>query len=81
MIEKFIKENLERDVKSFVTNDELYSRYLLFCKANEIAPITKIKLTNQLKVRGQGIKNVKSIKGVKYTVRHGLRLKSCPYSS
>lgn len=80
MIEKFIEENLERDVKSFVTNDELYSRYLLFCKVNKISPITKTKLTNQLKVRGQGIRNVKSIKGVNYTVRHGLRLKQCPYS-
>ena len=79
MIEKFVEENLERDIKNHETLQELYSRYLLFCKHYEIEFLTIIKFSNLLRNNRIGVKHKKTINGKEVTGRQGIRLLPCKY--
>lgn len=41
-MKKFIEENTVRDVKSFELTDDLYKRYLLYCKTYNLEPIGRV---------------------------------------
>ena len=79
MIEKFIEENLEKDIKSFETIDDLYERYKKFCKYYEIEIITKQKFGIRLKNHNVGVKH-KRMKNYHIDFgRWGVKLLPCKY--
>lgn len=79
MIEKFIQENLERDVTSFLDETDLYARYLRFCDFHKLEPLTKTKLGNQLNLFNAGIRHKKMKNYVMQFGRQGVKLLPCKY--
>lgn len=79
MIEKFAEENLERDVKSFIQESDLYSRYLKFCEVNKLKPLTKTQLGNRLNDLNKGIRHRRTRNWVKEVGRQGVKLLPCKY--
>ncbi|MFJ5713145.1 primase-like DNA-binding domain-containing protein [Neobacillus sp. NPDC093127] len=47
-LEKFIQENIERDIKSFEMSDDLYKRYLIFCQTYNLKPLGKKGFASRL---------------------------------
>ncbi|PGZ46443.1 hypothetical protein COE56_24885 [Bacillus anthracis] len=49
-MEKFIEENIERNIKSYELTDDLYKRYLKYCKVYSLKPLSRrgfaFKLSN-----------------------------------
>ncbi|PKR82586.1 hypothetical protein [Heyndrickxia camelliae] len=80
MIEKFIAENIQRDITSYETVDDLYQRYLLFCRFYEIKSLTKTKFHNQIKYFAVGATDKRRRKGRESKVcRWGVKLLPCKY--
>jgi hypothetical protein len=79
MIEKFIEENLEKDIKNFETNDALYERYKKFCEFYRVENITKPKLTIQLRKYNVGVKHRRTKNYVIEDGRWGVKLLPCKY--
>lgn len=75
MVERFVSEKLERDVKSFLTTDEMYSAYSAFCGENDQEPLTKIKFNNRLKHQGICIKHKKMVNRIILSGWQGARFK------
>ncbi|WP_412733866.1 primase-like DNA-binding domain-containing protein [Heyndrickxia sporothermodurans] len=78
-MKKFIQENLERDIKSFEKNDDLYKRYLKYCKFYNLEPITKRSFTYQLKKHNIGIYHKRMKNYVIEYGRWGVKLLPCKY--
>ena len=79
MIEKFIEENIERDVKSFEKKDDLYERYLSFCEFHQMAPLTKIKFGNRLRDANVGVRHHRMRNRQMEYGWQGVRLLPCKY--
>lgn len=79
MFEKFIEENLERDVKCFLHESDLYARYLAFCEFHDLKPLTKTQLGNQLNNFNAGIRHKRTRNWVKEVGRQGVKLLPCKY--
>ncbi|WP_418055411.1 primase-like DNA-binding domain-containing protein [Priestia megaterium] len=80
MIDKFIKENIERNINNFEIVDDLYNRYLLFCEVNQVKPLTRGKFHNQIKYLGIGATDTRRRKGRENKVcRWGVKLLPCKY--
>lgn len=79
MINKFIEENFQRNVKSFEKDSEIYARYLAFCKYHNVKPITKTMLSIQLKNLNAGVRHRRTRNWVKETGRQGVKLLPCKY--
>ncbi|CAG9620853.1 hypothetical protein BACCIP111883_01624 [Sutcliffiella rhizosphaerae] len=80
MIEKYIEENIKRDIKSYETVDCLYKRYLLFCKFYNSLPLTKTKFHNQMKYFCISVTDTRKRKGRENKVsRWGVKLLPCKY--
>lgn len=75
MIEKFIEENFERDVKSFVSARQIHNSYLKFAVENNLEEISQSALTKRLNTKMIGAARNKTIDGELLPVRYGLRLK------
>ncbi|MFP7447171.1 hypothetical protein SFC50_26100 [Bacillus infantis] len=79
-MEKFIEENIERDINSFELTDDLYKRYLTFCGFYKMTPLTRLKFGNQLKKFNVGIYDKRKRKGREgKSGRWGVKLLSCKY--
>lgn len=76
MFERFIEENIERDIKSFETTDSLYKRYLEFCKYYNYKIITRRSFGHQIGKLRLGARYSHENK----VARWGVKLKPCPYS-
>ena len=75
MLEKFINENIERNINSFEMTDDLYKRYSEFCKHHNYQIVNR---------RSFGIKIVSARVGGFYRknkrpARWGVKLKPCKY--
>lgn len=79
MLDKFIEENIEKDINNFVSLSDLRKRYLLFCKFHEIKPVTKIKFSHDLGKHQVGMKGNKMINYNQMRGRHNIRLLPCKY--
>ncbi|MEK5176906.1 hypothetical protein HYI36_12855 [Bacillus sp. Gen3] len=80
MIEKFIVENIERDITRYETVENLYKRYLLFCDFYKFEPLTKTKFHNQIKYFAVGATDKRRRKGRENKVcRWGVKLLPCKY--
>lgn len=79
MFEKFIEENLVKDIKGFEKNDDLYKRYLMHCKLYHLESCTKRKFTNQLKKMNIGIQHKRMKNYAIEYGRWGVRLLPCKY--
>ena len=75
IVEEFVSEHIERDVKSFATNDEIYSVYKNFCKHKNYKNLTKTALMNRLKYLNIGVSHRKTKNYVRYDGRQGVKLK------
>lgn len=78
-MEKFIEENLVKDIKNFEKNEDLYERYLKYCKFYSLKPLTKIKFNNQLKKFNMGVKHQRMKNYVIEYGRWGVKLLPCKY--
>ncbi len=79
MFRKFIEENIEKDINSFVSFSDLRKRYLLFCKDHQIKPVSKIKFSHDLGKYDIGIRGKKTINYNQISGRHCIRLLPCKY--
>ncbi|KGR88704.1 primase-like DNA-binding domain-containing protein [Lysinibacillus odysseyi] len=79
MIEKFIEENIESDVKSFETIDDLYKRYLCFCEVNGLEALTKRMLNNRLSKLNVGVRHKRMRNYSLEYDRQGVKLLPCKY--
>jgi hypothetical protein len=79
MFEKFIEENIKRDIKNFVSFSDLRERYLKFCKFYQIKPISKMKFSHDLGKYGVGIRGNKTINYYQISGRHCIGLLPCKY--
>ena len=79
MIKKYIRENIEREVKSFETINDLYKRYLKFCEFYKLEPLTRLKFGNQLKKFNVGVKHRRMKNYVSEAGRWGVKLLPCKY--
>lgn len=75
MIEKFIEENFERDVKSFISAKQIHRSYLKFAIKNDLEKISQSALTKRLNTKMIGAARNKTVNGELIPVRYGLRLK------
>lgn len=75
MLEKFIEENIERDIKSFERTDDLYKRYLLFCDFYNHKPIGRRKFAFEIRDMNIGIKDCRKT----VPTRWGVKLLPCKY--
>lgn len=75
MLEKFISENLEYDVKSFETTDDLYNRYLKYCTAYNYSPVSRTKFGHEVRKGGIGARYLYKGK----VARWGVKLLPCKY--
>jgi hypothetical protein len=75
LLEKFIEENLNKDIKSFETTDCLYERYQLYCKFHNLIPITRRKFAFEIRKCNIGARH--SFQGK--PARWGVRLLPCKY--
>lgn len=79
MIEKFVEENIERDVKSFELRDVIYARYLKYCKFHGLEPLTRTRFGKQLDNLNLGVKHARMRNYIQETGRQGVRLLPCKY--
>lgn len=80
MIEKFIQENIIRDIENYESLEDLYARYLSFCEFNKIENLTSTKFHNQLKKSNVGITDERRRKNRENKIyRWGVRLSPCKY--
>lgn len=79
MFEKFIEENLERDVKNFLQESDLYTRYLAFCEFYKFKPLTKTQLGNQLNNLNAGRRHRRMRNYMQEIGRQGVKLSPCKY--
>ncbi|MGE7545048.1 primase-like DNA-binding domain-containing protein [Sporosarcina newyorkensis] len=79
MIDKFINENLEKDLKSFELRDDIYVRYLAFCEHYKIQALTRTRFGKKLDEFNIGIRHKRMKNYVIETGRQGVRLLSCKY--
>ena len=80
MLQKFIEENIERDINSFELTDDLYERYLKFCNFYNQESLTRLKFGNQLKKFNVGIYDKRKRKGREgKSGRWGVKLLPCKY--
>ncbi|UAT29536.1 hypothetical protein K7T73_13095 [Bacillus badius] len=80
MIEKFIEENIERDISSYETVENLYKRYLSFCEFYSLDPLTQTKFHNRIKYFAVGVTDTRKRKGRENKVgRWGVKLLPCKY--
>ncbi|MGE6894448.1 primase-like DNA-binding domain-containing protein [Priestia flexa] len=79
MIEKFIQENIERDIKSFETNEDLYERYKKFCKFHQLEILSKQKFGIRLSKYNCGKKHRRMKNYVFENGRWGVKLLPCKY--
>lgn len=79
MFEQFIEENIERDNTHFENIENIYFRYLLFCKNKKFKPMTKTQLNNQFKNKCIGQKHRRMRNRILESGIYGVRLKLCPY--
>lgn len=75
MFEKFVEENIERDINSFETTDDLYKRYLLFCNFHNFTPVSRRKFAYDIKNSNIGIKDGRK----PIPTRWGVKLLPCKY--
>lgn len=75
MFEKFIEENIERDIKSLELLENLYKRYLIYCKAHNLKPIGRNGFTYRFTKNRIGV--LHNSKGK--SARWGVRLLPCKY--
>lgn len=74
-MEKFVEENIERDIKNFELTDDLYNRYLIYCENYNLKPLSR---------RGFAFKLGNEKIGAKYRAqnkpaRWGVKLLPCKY--
>lgn len=79
MFEKFIEENIEKDLNNFVSFSDLRKRYLVFCKHYNVNPISKMKFAHDLSKYDVGTRGKKGINYSIVTGRHNVRLLPCKY--
>lgn len=79
MIEKFIQENIERDIKSFESNEALYERYKKFCKFYGFEIMTKQKFGIRMKNYSVGVKHKRMKNYIIEIGRWGVKLLPCKY--
>lgn len=79
MIDKFIQENIARDIKSFETNDDLYERFKKFCKFYNLKAISKQKFGIRMTKANVGKKHKRMNNYVFEYGRWGVRLLPCKY--
>ena len=79
MIEKFIEENIERDVKNFELRADLYARYLKFCGFYNLEALTRARFGKQLDNVNLGVKHIRMRNYVQETGRQGVKLLPCKY--
>ena len=75
MIEKFIADTFERDVKSFITSKDLHKMYVKYAKENGLEELTQWQLTKRLNDKLIGATMQKKINGKQIGVRYGLKVK------
>lgn len=74
-MEKFIEENIEYDIKQFETTDDLYKRYLKFCRFYNFKAVSRRKFAFEIRIFNLGVKHI--YKGL--PSRWGVRLLPCKY--
>ncbi|PEP99939.1 primase-like DNA-binding domain-containing protein [Bacillus toyonensis] len=79
MIQQFVEENIERDIKSFETKETLYARYLRFCEFHNVQPLTKIKFGKKLDGLNVGVKHTQMKNYMYENGRWGVKLLPCKY--
>lgn len=79
MFEKFIEENIERDIKSFETITNLYERYLKFCYFYKMNPVKINSFGRQLRNFNAGVKHKRMRNRLIETGRWGVKLLPCKY--
>lgn len=79
LFEKFIEENIERDIKSFETINNLYERYLIFCGFYQIEPVKINSFGRQLRKFNTGVKHKRMRNRVIESGRWGVKLLPCKY--
>lgn len=79
MIIKFIEENLEKDIKKFELRDDIYARYLRFCKYYGTQALTRTKFGKKLDDLNIGIRHKRMKNYVLETGRQGVKLLPCKY--
>ena len=75
MLEKFIDDMFERDVKSFIDSKDLHKIYLKYAKENGLEEISQSALTKRLNDKRIGEKKKKRVNGKYVGVRYGLKVK------
>lgn len=75
MLEKFIEENIEKDITSFETTDDLYRRYKKFCRFHKVESISRRKFAFEIRRLNVGIKDGRK----NIPTRWGVKLLPCKY--
>lgn len=75
MIEKFVEENIERDIKHFEFTEELYKRYLRFCQIYNVKPLARKGFSAKLSKERIGALH----KSKNKPARWGVKLLPCKY--
>lgn len=75
LVKKFVEENIERDVRVFETNEDIYKSYKAFCRNKEIEPMTIVSLGHRLNFLNIGVKHKKMVNYKFLYGRQGVRLK------
>lgn len=75
MLEIFVEENIKRDIKSFETTEDLYSRYLKYCEFYNSIPISRRKFAFAIRRLNVGIKDGRK----NIPTRWGVKLLPCKY--
>ncbi len=75
----FAKKRIELDPQGFVTNDELYSAYALFCEENNFHAMDKIRFSQEFqRIVPQAKRGKKRVSGTSQRVWIGIRIKEEP---
>ncbi|ANS50185.1 hypothetical protein BM86_30695 [Bacillus thuringiensis] len=75
MIGKFVEENLERDIKSFEVTNDLYKRYLKYCKTYNLKAISRTSFGYRLSQERIGAWHKSKGKAARW----GVKLLTCKY--
>ena len=75
MIENFILEAIERDVKSFVKVSDLYNHYKEYCESVNKTPLTQREFSFRFRKTGIAIKHRKIINRKSTHGWQGVKLK------
>jgi intergrase/recombinase len=75
LLEKFIQENIQRDIKSSETTDDLYKRYRKFCRFHEVEAVSRRKFAYEIRKLNVGIKDGRK----NIPTRWGVKLLPCKY--